>query len=198
MGRYFTPKLTPESLDKKRKSHQKYWDNLTLEEDAERRLKLSKANTGKSPSEETKLKISKSLSGRPMPEDQRLSMLGREPWNKGVVGEEYKLLHGNVKNPPKSTGLKRITDDVEERWHPPDRPIPEGFRYGRLESNKSNRKPCKLIFSGGGEIEYPSAAVVKKQFNMSQKQFEYLLAGKIVPKLPNITKIEYILTSIKI
>lgn len=63
---------------------------------------------------------------------------GREPWNKGLKGDDFKLKNPNHSKPPSMTGYKWINDGTKQTKLAPNKNLPEGWSFGRLDNRGDN------------------------------------------------------------
>lgn len=63
---------------------------------------------------------------------------GREPWNKGLKGGDFKLKNPNHSKPPSMSGYKWINNGIEQTKIAPNKNLPEGWVFGRLDNRGDN------------------------------------------------------------
>lgn len=63
---------------------------------------------------------------------------GREPWNKGIRGDEFYKVSPNHKNPPNMTGYKWINNGIKQTKLAPNKTLPDGWIYGRIDNKGKN------------------------------------------------------------
>lgn len=63
---------------------------------------------------------------------------GREPWNKGLKGNDFKAKNPNHSKPPSMTGYKWINNGTEQTKLAPTKELPDGWTYGRIDNRGDN------------------------------------------------------------
>jgi hypothetical protein len=168
-------KWSQNSLDKKSDSMRRQWASLDSDTRI-RRVKKFIESKPRNPTEETKEKISNTLKGRSLAPETVAKLKDREPWNKGIIGDEWKKRRGNNQDPPSLAGKIRITNGIIETLINPDTSIPDGFWKGRLRT-AYNAIPCEVKFRDGTEKSYPSGQAAKKELKLHQRTFDKIVSG---------------------
>jgi len=63
---------------------------------------------------------------------------GREPWNKGLKGDDFKSKNPNHSKPPSMIGYKWINNVTEQTKLAPTKELPNGWTYGRIDNRGDN------------------------------------------------------------
>lgn len=110
--------------------------------------------TGRTFTESHRKNLSIALAGRkahnknkPISDKQRKkqseSMQGKNPWNKGITGDEYLEKYKDKPKPPNQTGYKWINNGIKQTKLPPNIDLPIGWSYGRIDMMGNNNPARK-------------------------------------------------------
>lgn len=95
-------------------------------------------SSGRIISDEVKAKIRMSLKDKPRTIESKLKqsevMKGRKPWNVGLKCDGTT----NACKPPNMTGYKWINDGIKQTKIAPNKEMPDGWSYGRIDMKGDN------------------------------------------------------------